>query len=216
VNDEGHPGQGGQLVNTSTPSRIAPAGAVVAMRHTVAVGRFDFERALRASSLPAVARHVALTLATWTTADAGTIPRQFSPSLSTLAVATGLAKTTVAKHLAVLEVQGWLIRKRPPVEAQRKKHAQTTYQLRRPASAGDALPSAGRAPELVRETSEASAGDAHKSSKSISQSGAGASASGALARCANGELVAVDGFCCADHAGDSVNLAGRVAFRGAS
>jgi len=92
-------------------------------------GRLAFERAIRRSGLPAPARHVALTIATWADVGTGLIPERFQPSLSTIAEATGMGSTTVKKHLTVLEAAGWLLRERPEISRARAEHARTQYAL---------------------------------------------------------------------------------------
>ena len=103
-------------------------------------GRLAYERAIRYSSLPAPARHLALTIATWADIGTGVIPDRFQPSLSTLEEATGLSRKTVRTHLDTLEEQGWLIRDRPDPEKARTEHAQTRYALLIPAGARGADP----------------------------------------------------------------------------
>jgi hypothetical protein len=71
-------------------------------------GRLAYERAIRYSSLPAPARHLALTLATWADIESGVIPDRFQPAQSTLEEATGLSRGAVFKHLKVLEDGGWI------------------------------------------------------------------------------------------------------------
>ena len=95
-------------------------------------GRLAFERAIRRSSLPAPARHVALTIATWADITSGVIPERFQPSLSTIAEATGMGATTVKRHLGVLESEGWLVRDRPEIARARRDHARTQYALNVP------------------------------------------------------------------------------------
>lgn len=95
-------------------------------------GRLAFERAIRRSSLPAPARHVALTIATWADIATGVIPERFQPSLSTIAEATGMGATTVKRHLGVLESEGWLVRDRPEIAKARREHARTQYVLNVP------------------------------------------------------------------------------------
>ncbi|MFD1505271.1 helix-turn-helix domain-containing protein [Georgenia yuyongxinii] len=102
--------------------------------------RFDWERALLASDLPASARLIGLTLATRTDPDL-TIPADFTPSLSTIAKWTGLSRRAVQLHLNGLETAGWVTRSRPTVMAARVHHERTRYGLATPAGAGapDAL-----------------------------------------------------------------------------
>lgn len=94
--------------------------------------RFEFERAIRYSELPAPARHVALTIATWADVKTGRVPARHTPSLSTLAEATGLGRSTVRRGLNALESEGWIGRDRPDPVAARTKQARTRYRLRVP------------------------------------------------------------------------------------
>lgn len=91
--------------------------------------RFEYERAIRASDLPSLARLTALTLATWADAKTGVIPDRMMPSLTTLEAATGMSRGAVRKHLDRLEEDGWVERKRPSVAAARSKKARTRYRL---------------------------------------------------------------------------------------
>jgi hypothetical protein len=95
-------------------------------------GRLAYERAIRRSGLPASARHLALTLATWADIGTGVIPERFQPSISVLADATGLGTATVKRHLSTLESGGWLGRDRPEISRARAEHARTQYALRVP------------------------------------------------------------------------------------
>jgi hypothetical protein len=101
--------------------------------------RWDVERAVRGSTLPAPARLVVLTIATWCDPDTAAIPAKYTPSLSGLAAATDLGRSTVAEHLKKLEVLGWLVRRRPTVEAARKYHERTLYRLCIPAELSTGL-----------------------------------------------------------------------------
>jgi hypothetical protein len=154
--------------------------------------RWEFERAVLASGLPAPARLVLLVLAAVANWPGGRVPAQFGPSLSSLADLTGLSRRAVAQHLNAIEKtngsDGWVLRSRPTVENARTKKERTQYQLSIPASAprapetevpgpmssaGDALASAGGALGLVHEVHRASAPGAHNqaSSKPSSSSG---------------------------------------------
>ncbi|PSL02504.1 IclR-like helix-turn-helix domain-containing protein [Haloactinopolyspora alba] len=93
--------------------------------------RFDWERGIRGSTLPASARLVALTVATYTSPD-GVTPAGRAPSLTDIAAATGLDRSTVRRHLNRLEVGGWVNRRRPTVDDARKKAARTAYELATP------------------------------------------------------------------------------------
>lgn len=63
-------------------------------------------------------------------AEVGTaeIPERFTPSLAVLARETGLAKSTVADHLAKLEESDWIVRDRPN-EAGMARGERTRYRL---------------------------------------------------------------------------------------
>lgn len=101
--------------------------------------RWKVTKAVRASSLPAPARLIMMTLAD--IADVGTaeIPERFTPSLTVLAKETGLGRSTVASHLATLEREGWIIRTRPETSAALAHGERTKYQLLVPASADAGL-----------------------------------------------------------------------------
>jgi DNA-binding transcriptional ArsR family regulator len=89
--------------------------------------RWEVERAIIRSGLPSQARLVALVLLTRTDAATAAIPAQFSPSLAALAADTGLDKSTIKRHLNVLEAGGWVTRIRDP-RAQ-SSHIPTGYAL---------------------------------------------------------------------------------------
>ena len=98
------------------------------------MSRFAYERAIRRSGLPARARHIALTLATWADVTTCVIPDRYMPSLATLSEATGMGKSTIARYLPVLEDEGWIAR-RQRTGADRANHEITHYTLLIPASA---------------------------------------------------------------------------------
>ncbi len=135
-------------------------------------GRFDYERGVMASELPPPARLVALVLAAHANPD-GRIPDEFTPSLTRLSTATGLARRTVTEHLNILESTGWIVRTVPNMRLARSKKVTTKYRLTAPASAGDslatsagdALDSAGDALALGHLTTSARAGAAHNQPK---------------------------------------------------
>jgi len=141
------------------------------------VNRWDVERAIRSSGLPANARYLALMLLTFADADTGIIPGRFSPSLTFLATATGLSRRSVATHLTALETAGWITRLRSGRAAQEK--IPTRYRVHIPASAVTALvqdvhqprpgASAGDAPELVQQLHTTSAPVAPNQTLTISQ-----------------------------------------------
>lgn len=144
--------------------------------------KWEINRAVRASNLPAPSRLIMLTLSDIAEAANAEIPERRTPSLSVLAQETGLARRSVASHLTLLEQGGWITRTRPDVVAARTRGERTCYRLTIPegaalvqeahhsatgvvqelhqASAGDALPSAGDALGLVQEVHHPSAGDA--------------------------------------------------------
>ena len=87
---------------------------------------------MRDSELPPPARHIALTLATWADVRTGVIPDDYMPSLTRLAEATGLDRSTVRRHLDRLEAEGWVERIRPSVVEARRKKKRTRYRLLAP------------------------------------------------------------------------------------
>lgn len=115
--------------------------------------RFDVERAVEASALGPIGRHIILFLCTRMMAGSTLIPREHSPSLTRLAAGTGWDRRTVMRHLALLEQSGWLIRHRPDPHAARTRHARTSYTVLAPGLArgtppggvGAASPGAGGA-----------------------------------------------------------------------
>lgn len=123
--------------------------------------RWEFERAVFSSGLPAPSRLLLLTLAAHTEAATCVVPAKFTPSLTTLADRTGLGRRTVVDHLDALDASGWLDRRKPDVADQRSKRARTQYRLTIPTGAGAApidLPtSAGAAPALVQEPHQSNA-----------------------------------------------------------
>jgi hypothetical protein len=99
------------------------------------VDRWSVERAVRdpTCTLDPPGRQLVLTLLTWSDYDTAMIPERFTPSLTDLVNATGLARSTVAAWLNKLEEQGWVVRERPTVAAARSRKARTVYSLRVPA-----------------------------------------------------------------------------------
>lgn len=94
--------------------------------------KWDVERAIFASDLAPPARLVLLALCALSSSNTAEIPEEFTPSLSRLASMTGLARSTVAEQLNVLETGGWVKRKRPPVAKARANGARTQYRLKVP------------------------------------------------------------------------------------
>lgn len=89
--------------------------------------RYDVERAVERSGLPAIGRHIILVLCQRMVQGSTVIMPAHSPSLTTLARGTGWNRTTIARHLNVLEQLGWVIRQRPTPYAARARHARTSY-----------------------------------------------------------------------------------------
>lgn len=112
------------------------SGRSLCMTTTSTFSPFVYNRAVRASKLPATARHVAMTLATY----AGKAGEAY-PAQKTLEGGTGWARRTVNDALNTLEGQGWLTR----VKRGHKGRA-TLYRLHVP----DAAPTAGAGSESVR------------------------------------------------------------------
>lgn len=135
--------------------------------------RWEFERAVLASDLPAPARHVLHVLAVLADWPSGVVPAQFSPSLTRLSEMTGLSRRAVMNHLNASEKKlgqdGWVIRSRPEIEKARSEKERTAYRLGVPArardalevGAGDALARAGDALGLGQEVPGARAPGAH-------------------------------------------------------
>lgn len=94
--------------------------------------RFEYERAVRSSTLPGLSRLVLFTLATWADVKTGIIPDQLNPSLTVLAEGAGMDRSTVRRHLNALEEAGWVGRKRPKVADARAEKARTHYRLTLP------------------------------------------------------------------------------------
>lgn len=99
-------------------------------------GRLEYERAVRISGLPAPARHIALTLATWADIETGVIPDRYQPSQKGLLAATGMGKPTLLKYLKTLTVAGWVSAAAPTPHAARTQHARTHYSLTVPPGLG--------------------------------------------------------------------------------
>lgn len=75
--------------------------------------RLKYERAIRRSSLPANARLVGLTVATYAEFTTGVIPPAAYPSLATIAKAAGIPPSLTRQCLHTLALGGW-IRQTPP------------------------------------------------------------------------------------------------------
>ena len=94
--------------------------------------RYQYERAIRRSELPSLARLIALTLATWADSKSGRIAPGNQPSLSTLKESTGMSHASVLKQLGVLEKGGWVERHAPSRSEARSQKVSTKYRLRLP------------------------------------------------------------------------------------
>jgi MarR family len=90
--------------------------------------RWDVERAVMASELPPSARLAMFVLLAKTDSKTAVIPAEHTPSLTVLAGATGLDRSTIARTLRQLERDDWVSRQRPPVE-QSRRGARTRYRL---------------------------------------------------------------------------------------
>lgn len=94
--------------------------------------RFDVERALENSDLPSIGRHIVLVLCSRMDQGSTLIPPQFSPSLTTLARATGRDRRTIVRHLDYLERAGWVHRRRPTRHLARTRYVTTAYTVTMP------------------------------------------------------------------------------------
>lgn len=115
------------------------------------VSRWDVEKAIFRSNLPAPARLIVLSLLALSDAESAVVPGKFSPSLSRLAEATGLNRATVARQLNALEELGWAKRSRPSIEAARASKERTAYAL---AIGRNAPPKPGNASRTMRLVAE--------------------------------------------------------------
>ncbi len=128
---------------------------------------WDILRAIRGSDLPAIDRHIVMTLASLADPETGIIPDRFSPSLTELARFTGLGRSTVARRMPFIEDSGWVKKNPPPVQAAWRDKERNAYQLFIPTSPGaglvpqrDQSTSPGAGPVLVpeRDTTSPAAG----------------------------------------------------------
>lgn len=95
--------------------------------------RFEFERAIRRSGLPPLARLLALTIATWADAETGSISLKNQPAQSVLLEATGMSKVAFLTHRKTLVGDGWLKCVSPDRVKAQKEHAQNVYSILIPA-----------------------------------------------------------------------------------
>ena len=137
--------------------------------------RFEFERAVKASSLPPLSRLLALTIATFANSETGVIPARYQPSLSTLMSATGMSKGSLLTHRKTLDEEKWVTFTSPSLEDQRRKKARNVYKLHVPAGSAPDLatgspsdpdiPDSGSAPdpELGQQMNQVGSAADHKS-----------------------------------------------------
>jgi hypothetical protein len=88
--------------------------------------RWEVERALVWSNIRPMARLLVFALATKANAETGVIPDEHTPSLSTLAEMTGMARCVIPGHLKYLDGLGWVKLSTP---AKRSKHDRNLYAL---------------------------------------------------------------------------------------
>lgn len=94
--------------------------------------RFEFERAIKRSSLPPLSRLLALTVATWADAETGRIAIKNQPAQSVLLEATGMSKSAFLSHRKKLVDEGWLGCVSPTQIKAQKEHAQNVYSIHVP------------------------------------------------------------------------------------
>lgn len=135
-----------------------------------AQGGYWYARAVKASDLPMPSRCVALVLAS----EADNATGKVTVSLSAIATGTGASRSTVAKHLIMLEESGFLSRRAPASWQSLGRGEMTEYTLLIPPgyqtrsgptmygpNAPRALPSPGDGLGVVRENDIPSPGDGH-------------------------------------------------------
>lgn len=104
--------------------------------------RFEFERAIKRSDLPPLARLIAFVIASWADADTGTIARKNQPAQSVLMEATGMSKSAFLSHRKTLIDAGWVKCVSPDKIKAQKEYAQNVYSIHIPggwARSGDDL-----------------------------------------------------------------------------
>lgn len=107
--------------------------------------RYDYERAVEASTLDSACRALACALARRLNRETGAIPEHAQPSLRKLARLTGLGVSTVKRHLTELAAQGWVLRDSPPLWLAQARHVTTAYTPTIPPGFPQARPRPGRA-----------------------------------------------------------------------
>lgn len=94
--------------------------------------RFEFERAIKRSDLPPLARLIALVIASWADSDTGSIAHKNQPAQSVLLEATGMSKGSFLTHRKTLLDAGWLKCDSPDRAKAQKEHAQNVYSIHIP------------------------------------------------------------------------------------
>jgi hypothetical protein len=89
--------------------------------------RYEVERAVLGARLPAPQVAIMLALLTRQYGAEDAIPEGRQPSITQLALDTGLDRSTVVRHLPRLERLGWLVIKRPAVWEARTLHRTSAY-----------------------------------------------------------------------------------------
>lgn len=139
-----------------------------------AKGGYWYATALRESDLPSHARHLGHVLASVADNETGRV----RVSLSWLEQSSGLSRSSVTKYLNVLEVGGWVRRRRAPKHRQIQDHEATVYTTVIPATfPAKASPSHGLG--LVRESERASASHGPSTTSTKADAGTALRASGA-------------------------------------
>jgi hypothetical protein len=91
--------------------------------------RWQFDKALTASSLPGLTKLILHTLAARANWPSGRIPDEFSPSLTKLAALASMSRRAVMTHLNAAEELGWVKRGRPSPAAAIADKECTSYVL---------------------------------------------------------------------------------------
>lgn len=123
--------------------------------------KWEINKAVRASALPAPSRLIMLVLSDIAEAGTAEIPEQYTPSLRVLAEETGLDRATIKRHLAGLETAGWVERSRPTIEAARREGERTCYKLTLPVGADSATLGAESAKTMAQGAPSHGAQSAH-------------------------------------------------------
>lgn len=94
--------------------------------------RFEFERAIKRSGLPPLARLIALVIASWADVETGRIARKNQPAQSVLLEATGMSKSAFLTHRKTLLTEGWIECVSPDPKKAQMEHAQNVYSIHIP------------------------------------------------------------------------------------